>query len=105
VRVLLDECLPFDLVPLLLGHEVIPVAKMGWAGVTNGALLRLAAEEFAAFITVDKRLHEQQVIPPTLAVVTLRSRSNRVADLRPLVPGVLSALTTVQPGTVARVGV
>jgi hypothetical protein len=105
VRVLLDECLPFDLVPLLVGHEVTPVARAGWAGVKNGALLALAVEHgFAAFITIDKRLAQDQPIPPRLAVIALRGRSNRVQDLALLVPAILEGLATCLPGSVCRVG-
>ena len=105
MRVLLDECLPYDLIPLLAGHEVQPVARLGWAGTKNGVLLRRAADEgFAAFLTIDKRLSHQQLIPASLAVVTLRARSNRIADLQPLVPAILDALAHAVPGQIARVG-
>jgi hypothetical protein len=38
VRVLLDESLPHDLVPLLVGHTVETVQGRGRAGVKNGLL-------------------------------------------------------------------
>lgn len=105
MRVLLDECLPFDLMPLLAGHDVEPVARLGWAGTKNGVLLRRAAEDgFAAFLTIDKRLSHQQLIPVSLAVVALRARSNRMQDLEPLVPAILAAFTATAPGQIARVG-
>jgi hypothetical protein len=105
VRVLLDECLPFDLVPYLTGHEVHPVARLGWAGTKNGALLRRAVEHrFDLLLTIDKRLSHQQLIPAELAVVTVRARSNRIADLAPLVPALLEALAAATPGTITRVG-
>ena len=104
MRVLLDECLPFDLVPLLVGHEVQPVARMGWAGVKNGALLVLAAQHFECLLTIDRRLALQHAVPETLMVVTVRARSNRVQDLAPLVPALLDALRSLQPGIVVRVG-
>jgi len=40
MRILLDECLPKDLVRELSGHEVKTVPQAGWSGVSNGKLLR-----------------------------------------------------------------
>ena len=105
MRLLLDECLPFELGPALGGHDVQPVARLGWAGTKNGALLRRAVEHrFDAFITIDKRLGQQQVVPAEVAIITLRARSNRMADLRPLLPSLLDALARVRPGELLRVG-
>jgi Domain of unknown function (DUF5615) len=46
MRVLLDECVPRALRNDIPGHEVQTVAEVGWAGVKNGELLRLAATAF-----------------------------------------------------------
>lgn len=40
MRVLLDECIPRPLMRLLPGHDVATVSDVGWAGKTNGELLR-----------------------------------------------------------------
>lgn len=66
MKVLLDECLPRKLRRHLPGHEVFTVPEMGWAGVKNGALLRLvesAQPEFAVFLTMDGNLQYQQNLP------------------------------------------
>ena len=42
MRLLLDECVPKRLKGELRGHEVKTVQDMGWAGIKNGALLKLA---------------------------------------------------------------
>jgi hypothetical protein len=60
MRVLLDECVPRALRNDIPGHEVRTVADIGWAGVKNGELLRLAAAEFDLLITVDRNLEYQQ---------------------------------------------
>jgi hypothetical protein len=104
VRILLDECLPHELVDELVGHEIRTVQEQGWSGVENGELLRRATGSFAAFLTVDKHIQRTQQLPENLAVVTVRARSNRIQSLRPLVPEILRVLETVQPGTFARVG-
>jgi hypothetical protein len=54
VRVLLDECPPRRLKQHLPGHQVATVPEMGWAGVKNGPLLRLAQDRFDVFVTVDQ---------------------------------------------------
>ena len=43
-----------------LGHDVGTVTEMGWSGIKNGPLLRRAAPDFEAFLTVDQGLEYQQ---------------------------------------------
>ena len=101
MKVLLDECVDRRLARDILGHEVLTVLDLGWAGVQNGALLARAAGQFDAFVTVDRNLAFQQRIDNLLfAVVVLRARTNRLADLRPLVPLLLQALPNLRPGEV-----
>ena len=57
---LLDECVPPRLREELPAHEVRTVPEIGWAGLTNGALLRAAQGQFDAFITVDPNVPFQQ---------------------------------------------
>ena len=102
MRVILDECLPRKFALELVGHNVTTVPKEGWAGILNGCLLALIDGNFDAFITVDKNLLAQQKKDTlSFGVVVLRTPSNRLKDLRPLIPAVLSALTTLKPGQVA----
>jgi len=105
VRVLLDEQLPFDLAPLLIGHQVRTVRDQGWAGVTNGELLRRAGLEFQAFVTMDRNLEFQQNIAALpLGVLLVRARSNRMLHLRPLVSTIVAELQLIEPGKLRRVG-
>lgn len=106
MRLLLDESLPRKLGRELSPHAVRTVAQMGWAGITNGALLRKAAAEgFDALLTADRNLEYQQNLSSiSIAVVILIAKSNRAHDLLPLVPEILSALTAARPGEVIRVG-
>ena len=105
MRVLLDECLPGGkLKPALPGHRVRTVAEMNWRGVKNGALLALAEAAFDAFVTIDGGLpHQQNIAAKDLLVVVLNARSNRVAELLPLMPAVADALDHGSPGTVIAV--
>lgn len=105
MRVLLDECLPRRLKTLLTNHETMTVPGMGWAGLSNGQLLGRASELFDVFVTIDRGVASQQVVSRyRLAVVVLRARSNRLADLRPLVPALDEALGKAEPGQVSFVG-
>ena len=60
MRLLLDECIPKRLKRELLGHEVQTVQDMRWAGIKNGALLKLADGQFDALLTVDQGIEYQQ---------------------------------------------
>ncbi len=75
------------------------------AGKRNGELLTLAASYFDVFITVDRNLPKQHDIAQYhLAVVILVSSSNRLTDLQPLVPALLSTLRNIKPGDTIEVG-
>lgn len=87
MRILLDESAP-RLIKTRLPHLTIStVQEMGWAGLTNGELLRLAAEQFDVLITADKKLRHQQTLSGRrLAVIILPS--NQV----PVVANLLSVI-------------
>ncbi len=104
MRILLDECLPSDLARELTGHEVRTVTQAGWSGVENGELLRLAAQAYDVFLTIDQRLDQEQQIPSRLAVIVLKAPTNRIESLRPLIPDLLNALKGPKPGQSVRVG-
>jgi hypothetical protein len=58
---------------------------MGWADLDDGPLLDAMAQHFEVLVTVDKNLPEQQRISDRpLAVVVLRAKTNRLADLLPI---------------------
>ena len=105
MRVLLDECIDWRLSRDILGHDVKTAHQMSWASIKNGELLALAADHFDVFVTVDRNLAFQQHLTSfRIAVVILHAKTNRLADLQHLVPGLLSALESVQPGTATHVG-
>ncbi len=101
MRVLLDECVPKKLRRDLPGHEVRTVTEMGWTGTRNGPLLRQAAPDFDAFLTVDQGIEFQQSLTGLdLAVIVMAARTNDIEDLRPLTPRVLAALASARSGEV-----
>ena len=99
MKILLDECIDRRLAKNIAGHEVKTVPQMGWATIKNGELLALAEKDFEVFVTVDRNLSFQQHLPRyTIAVIVLRARSNRLQDLRPLVPKLLEMLPMAKGG-------
>jgi hypothetical protein len=101
VRVLLDENLPHDLIAELAGHQVSAVQGLGWAGVKNGELLRRAAGQIDALLTMDRRLeHQHDISALPFGLIVVRAHSNRMQDLRPLVGEMQDALARARPGTV-----
>lgn len=60
MRILLDECVDWRLSRDVIGHDVKTARQMGWATIKNGELLTLAAQQFNAFVTVDRNLSFQQ---------------------------------------------
>ena len=107
MRLLLDECIDRRFArELEVEHLVRTVPQMGWATKKNGELLTLAKAEFDVFITVDRNLSFQQNISGfNIAVLILRAPSNRLADLRPLVPIILSILPTLTKGKAESIGI
>ena len=104
MKVFLDECVDWRLSRELVGHEVMAARQMGWASISNGELLALASREFDVFVTVDRNLAFQQNFGVlTITVVVLHARTNRLADLKPLVPRLLAALASAEPGRVTAV--
>jgi len=106
VKVFVDECVDWRLARDLVGHEVKTARQMGWSTTKNGELLALAAKEFEVFVTVDRNLSFQQnLLAFAIAVIVLRARSNRLADLKPLVAELLACIPSAKRGTVQYVGV
>jgi len=65
----------------------------------------LAAGRVAVFIAVDTGIEYQQNLASlAVGVIALRARSNRIEDLRPLMPRVRQALPTLGPGRWVAVG-
>ncbi len=100
MKILLDECIDRRFAVEFPEHEVRTVPQMGWSGVKNGALMKLAEAAFDVFITVDRNLSFQQNLATyDIAVIVIRSTSNRYIDLAPFGQMVLKAVGNVKPGT------
>jgi len=105
MRILLDESLPRRLRELLPGHAVKTVSEMGWSAFENGELLRRAAGEFDVFLTADQNLQFQQNLGTLpLAVIVLVAQTNKLENLRPLVPELNQRLAVLQAKSFTRIG-
>jgi hypothetical protein len=104
LKILLDECVDARLARKIVGHEVRTVPDMGWAGEKDGPLLGLASGTFDAFVTTDRNLEFQQNLAKyNVAVLVLRAKTNRLADMKGLVPNLLAALPTAPAGRATHV--
>jgi hypothetical protein len=103
---LLDECIPRKLKDSLPSRDCRCVTEQGWAGKKNGELLSLAETSgFQVFLTLDRGLEFQQNLESrAIAVVLIRTKSNRLADLLRHIPEILKVLPTIQPGQLAKMG-
>lgn len=105
MRILIDECVDWRLSRDIVGHDVKTARQMGWQTIKNGELLTLAAREFDVFLTVDRNLSFQQnLVAYPISVLVLRARTNRLADLRLLLPDLLLALRSPKPGIAQVIG-
>lgn len=105
MKILLDECLDQKLRHLFIGHDCQTAAYAKLAGLKNGVLL--AAAESAGFeimITTDQEIpYQQNLGRRRIAILILCAPTNRLADLKGLVPATLRAVDAVTPGQVLRI--
>ena len=106
MKLLLDECIPRKLKSNLSGHDCRTVPEEGWAGKKNAELLLLAEKGgFDAFLTLDRGIaYQQNLQSRAVAVVLIRTKSNRLADLLVLTPAILKVLRSAEPGQLLKVG-
>jgi predicted nuclease of predicted toxin-antitoxin system len=106
MRILIDECLNWRLGRALTGHYAVSVQRMGWSGVKNGDLLALAEKnQFEVFLTGDRNLaFQQSTAGVRIAVVVLEAPGIQLHHTLPLIPKVMTLLSSLQPGQVVRIG-
>jgi len=104
-KLLLDECIPRKLKSHLSGYDCVTVPEAGWAGKKNGELLSLAENAgFQVFVSLDQGIEFQQNLTGrNIAVILLRAKSNRLADLIPLAAKILMSLSSIEPGLLVRI--
>ena len=105
MKILIDECVDQRLRFLLSGHDCETAAYAKLSGLKNGALLAAAeAADFEVIITTDQEIpFQQNMTSRKISVIVLCAPTNRLADLRPLVPAAIEALDSIKPGQVIRI--
>lgn len=105
MRLLLDECVDQRLRFFFAGHECHTAAHAGLAGVKNGILLEAAeAAGFEVIVTTDQEIPFQQNLERRrISILILCAPTNRLADLKRLVPAAMAALDTMTAGAVIRI--
>jgi hypothetical protein len=103
MRVLLDECVDERLRHSFAEHDCETARFAGLAGLKNGALLVTAERVgFDVIVTVDQNISDQQNLGDrSISIVILCGRTNRLSDLKPLVPAALDCLKSLRDGQVA----
>jgi Domain of unknown function (DUF5615) len=106
MRLLLDECIPRKFKNSLRNHDCRTVPEEGWAGKKNGELLDLAENSgFRAFVSIDRGIEFQQNLNPRrIAVILIRTKSNRLADLVAHIPKLIGVLQDLQAGQLIKLG-
>jgi hypothetical protein len=97
-RVLLDHCVPRPFRKQLIGCTVSTANEMGWARLTNGALLTAAEDAgFEVLITSDKNLrYQQNLASRRIAIIELPT--NRLSNMWPLAAKVNALLAIISKG-------
>jgi len=100
MKILLDECLPLDFRHSFPTHAAHTAQWAGLKGKKNSELLRAAeVAGYDVLLTVDHGIpHQQSATGRRLSIILIRSRTNQIEDLFPLVNTILRALETIQPG-------
>lgn len=102
MKILLDECLPVDLRLSFPDHEAHTMQWAGLKGLKNSELLNAA--ELAGYdvlLTVDQGIpHQQNLAGRKISVLVVRSRTNQLEDLLPVVAAILDALKIITPGQI-----
>ncbi len=94
MRLLLDACVP----------QRLRFSLTGLDGLTDSALLDAMEGVFDVLVTCDQSIPWQQNLRArSIGVLLLKSPSNRLPDLLPLVPSLLKALGHIARGQVLEV--
>jgi hypothetical protein len=103
MKILLDECLPVDFRHHLSGHEVHTGEWAGFKSLKNGQFLQQAESAgYEVLLTMDQGVpHQQNLVRRNISILVIRTRTNQMEDLLPLVGAILVALDSIQPGQVA----
>ena len=99
IRILLNNNVPIRLISLLRPHEAVHAAKVGWATLSNGDLIRAAEEHgYTVLVTSDQNIHHQQNLTRRqFSIVELST--THWPTIRDNVADLLAAIETITPGS------
>jgi|SRR5579859_5162243 len=105
MRLLIDECIDERVRLLFPGYDCQTARFAKLAGLKNGDLLEAAeAASFDVLVTVDQSIPDQQnMTGRKIALLILCAPTNRLRDLKAIVPAANAALRIIQPGEVVRI--
>lgn len=95
MNILLDECVPWPMRKLLVGHTCTTAQKRGWDTLKNGDLIQLSETEFDLFITCDQNIrYQQNLADRRISILELSSN-----DLRRIIAAgtlIIAAVAAIQ---------
>jgi len=102
MKILLDECVPQKVIPLLTEYAVKTVKQIGCTGFKNEQLLKKASnEKFDIFLTIDKNIcHQQNISKFLIAVVVLNSNDSNIESLNDYVSLFMKKAKTFRKGKI-----
>ncbi len=105
MKILLDECLPVDFRHSFPGHEAHTAQWAGFKSKKNGELLEAAEMAgYDVFMTVDQGIpHQQALAARKLSIILVRSSTNQMEHLLPMVDAILAAPMTLKPSQILTV--
>jgi predicted nuclease of predicted toxin-antitoxin system len=100
MKILLDECITKRLKNKLPEYKVNTVFEMGWSGLKNGNLMKVAVENsFEIFLTIDKNIEYQQNLKSyEIAVVILNTVNSKIEYLEELLPKFKQEINNFEKG-------
>ena len=87
---------------MLTGFDCQTCSYANLAGLKNGALLSAAESAgFDVLVTIDQQIpYQQNISNRHIAIIVIRARSNRLADLKLLLPAIVEALESIESGRI-----
>jgi predicted nuclease of predicted toxin-antitoxin system len=106
MKLLFDECIPRRFKESFPHHDCRTTSEVGWTGKKNGELLALAEQAgFEVLLTIDRGMEYQQNLKRrNIAIILIRTKSSRLADLLPLIPEILNCFSSIKAGDLTKVG-
>ena len=105
MRILIDECVDQRLRLLFPGHDCETAVYAKLSGLKNGALLTPAeAAGFEVIITTDQEIpYQQNLTTRQISIIVLCAPTNRLVDLKRLLPDAIRTVDSIKRGEVIRI--